>query len=111
MFYGTFANKDAMTSATIRTLTGVKQAAKSLNSLDVSVPVGALRVAIAVPAGRSVTSVHDRNGLGAEIFSSFSTTTVNVEGANGYTAAAYTVYYLDYANPNDKANHYDVTVA
>lgn len=111
MFYGTRSNKDALDSSKIRALTGVKAAAKASNSLDVSVPVGAMRVIIAVPSGRSVTSVKDRNGLGAEIFSSFSTQTVAVEGANGYTAVNYTVYYLDYANANDKANHYDVTIA
>lgn len=110
MFYGTMTTKPAtMTSANIRSLAGGEAVANK--DISVSVPVGAMRVVIAVPNMKKVTSVKDVNGLNAQIFSSFSSTTVNVEGANGYTAKAYNVYYLDYANANDKANTYTVTVA
>ena len=109
-FYGTLTTKPGtMTSADIRGLAGKK--AQAAGTISVSVPVGAMRVVIAVPDSKVVNSVLDVNGLNAQIFSSFTKTTVQVEGANGYTAMAYNVYYLDYANANDTANTYTVTIA
>ena len=109
-FYGTLTTKPGtMTSADIRGLAGKK--AQAVGTISVSVPVGAMRVVIAVPDSKVVNSVLDVNGLNAQIFSSFTKTTVQVEGANGYTAMAYNVYYLDYANANDTANTYTVTIA
>ena len=109
-FYGTLTTKPAaMTSADIRGLTGKK--AQATGTISVSVPVGAMRVVVAVPNSKVVNSVLDVNGLNAQIFSSFTHTTVDVEGANGYTAMTYNVYYLDYANANDTANTYTVTIA
>ena len=109
-FYGTLTTKPGtMTSADIRGLKDKK--AQATGTISVSVPVGAMRVVIAVPNSKVVNSVLDVNGLNAQIFSSFTKTTVQVEGANGYTAMAYNVYYLDYANANDTANTYTVTIA
>lgn len=109
-FYGTMTTKPGtMTSADIRGLTGKK--AQATGTISVSVPVGAMRVVIAVPDSKVVNSVLDVNGLNAQIFSSFTHTTVEVEGANGYTAMTYNVYYLDYAAANDTANTYTVTIA
>lgn len=109
-FYGTLTTKPAqMTSADIRGLTGKKQ--QTTGTVSVSIPVGAMRVVFAVPSSKVVNSVLDVNGLNAQIFSSFTHTTVQVEGANGYTAQEYNVYYLDYANANDTANTYTFTVA
>ena len=48
--------------------------------------------------------------MNAEIKSAFTKSTVSVEGANGYTAISYKVYTTDYAQPNDKANTYTVTI-
>ena len=48
--------------------------------------------------------------MNAEIKSGFTASTVSVEGANNYTAKDYRVYTLDYANANDKANKYTVTI-
>ena len=62
-------------------------------------------------SSKTITSITDTNGLGAQIFSSFTNIKVNVEGAEGYEAKEYNVYYMDYATPNDKANSYKVTVA
>ena len=109
-FYGTMTTKPGtMTSADIRGL--AKKQAQATGTISVSVPVGAMRVVIAVPNSKVVNSVLDVNGLNAQIFSSFTHTTVQVEGANSYTAMTYNVYYLDYANKNDKANTYTVTIA
>ncbi len=84
--------------------------------------MGALRVVIAVPSNRTLSAVKDSNDSNANIVGSFklmtsvnaqgaTVETVPVEGAEGYTATAYKVYYLDYANPNDTANKYLVTIA
>lgn len=109
-FYGTMTTKPVtMTSADIRNLTGKE--AQATGNITVSIPVGALRVVVAVPNTKVINSVLDVNGLNAQIFSSFTHTTVDVEGANGFTAKTYNVYYLDYANANDTANKYTVTIA
>lgn len=109
-FYGTLTTKPGtMTSADIRGL--AKKQAQAAGTISVLVPVGAMRVVIAVPSSKVVNSVLDVNGLNAQIFSSFTKTTVEVEGANSYTAMTYNVYYLDYATANDTANTYTVTIA
>lgn len=59
---------------------------------------------------RDVSSVLDVNGLNAEIKSGFTKSVVSVEGAAGYQAIDYKVYVLDYANANDAANTYKVTI-
>lgn len=110
MFFGTLTAKDELTSSVIRGLP-VKQQVANVANKEIAIPVGALRVVFAVPSSKTITSITDTNGLGAQIFSSFTNVTVNVEGAEGYEAKEYNVYYMDYATPNDKANSYKVTVA
>lgn len=113
-FYGTLTAKTAPTSDVIRGLASKSNAAWSNGkSFTITVPVGALRVMFAYPATlRDVTSVKDVNGMNADITSSFtpSKTTVDVEGANDHTAISYKVYYLDFANANDTANKFTVTI-
>ena len=111
MFFGTMTTKPAeLSSGDIRGLT-TKQPKGNVTNKDIAIPVGAMRVVFAVPSDKSITSITDTNGLGAQILSSFVQTTVQVEGANSFTAIAYKVYYLDYASANDTANSYKVTVA
>ncbi|MBS5724944.1 MAG: hypothetical protein KHW59_04080 [Clostridiales bacterium] len=111
-FYGTTAEKGTVDSDAIRALTG--KSGKALASgakFNVTIPVGALRVIIAYPATlRDVTSIQDVNGMSAEIKSGFTKSTVSVEGANGATAIDYKVYTMDFANANDTANTYAVTI-
>lgn len=112
-FYGTTTSKTAeTTSAVIRAL--AQKSSKTLangNSFTVNIPVGAQRVIIAYPATlRDITSIKDVNGLNADITSAFASSTVSVNGANNYTAINYKVYTLDFANPNDTANKYTVTI-
>lgn len=111
-FYGSVTDKSGdITSAVVRALSGKKNGAVSKgNTFKAAEAVGAMRVIIAVPSPRTVTSIKDENGLNAEAFSAFTHTTVNVEGANGYTAKEYNVYYKDNAAANDKANNWVVTV-
>ena len=112
-FWGSVTSKEGTpTSAVIRGLSGKKGGAIAAgNTGDASEAVGAMRVIIAVPAPRTITSIKDVNGLNAEALSAFTHATVNVEGANGYEAKAYNVYYKDNAAANDKANKWHFTVA
>lgn len=110
MFFGTMTTKPAeITSANIRALT-TKQQVNNVTDKVINIPVGALRVVFAVPSTKQITSITDTNGMGAQLFGSFTQITVQVEGANGYTAIEYKVYYMDYASANDTANTYKVTV-
>ena len=111
-FYGTTTDKNDITSDTIRDLTGKSNKALAAgNSFTVTIPVGAMRVVIAYPATlRDITSVKDVNGMNAEIASSFTKQLINVEGDNSYTAISYKVYTLDFANANDVANRFTVTI-
>lgn len=110
-FYGTLTEKTTVTSAVVRGLTKSNKALTNGAKISVPIPVGALRVVIAYPATlRDVTSIADVNGMNAEIKSSFTKATVSVEGANGATAIDYKVYTLDFANANDAANTYTVTI-
>ena len=110
-FYGTVTNKNALTSGTIRGLTKSGKALANGNTFTVTVPVGALRVVIAYPATlRDVTSIKDVNASSAEIKSGFKKSTLNVEGAENYTAISYKVYTLDFANANDTANKFTVQI-
>lgn len=112
-FWGGVKSKEGTpTSAVIRGLAGKKGGSISAgNTGDAAESVGDMRVIIAVPAPRTITSIKDVNGLNAEAFSAFTHITVDVEGANGYTAKSYNVYYKDNAAACDKANKWHFTVA
>ncbi len=110
-FWGTTENKNAINSAVIRALIPSRKALSNGSKFSVSIPVGAIRVLIAYPATlRDVSSITDENGLGAEIKSSFALQTVSVFGADLYSAIDYKVYSLEYAEPNNTANTYNVTI-
>jgi hypothetical protein len=109
MFAGTMTSKPAtMTSANIRALANTKKTGATTD-WSIVIPAGAMRVVIAVPNGRTLSKVLDSNDSNANIVGSFTSTTVKVEGANGYNAIDYTVYYMDAANAL-KANTYKVTI-
>lgn len=110
-FYGTQSDVSDLDSAAIRLLTPTNGAKANGSAMSISVPVGAKRVIFAYPATlRDVNSVLDVNGLNAEIKTAFKMVKVNVEGKNGYDSIEYKVYYTDFANPNDTANTYKVTI-
>lgn len=111
-FYGTMAEKSTVDSDAIRALSGKSGKALANGAkFDVSIPVGALRVVIAYPATlRDVTSIQDNNDSMSNIVSSFTKSTVSVEGANGATAIDYKVFAMDFANPYDTTNKYTVTI-
>lgn len=111
-FYGTTTNKDVLNSASIRALASKSNKALTNGAtFNVSVPVGAMRIVIAYPATlRDMTSALDVNGLNAESVTSFKKQELQVEGANAYTATNYKVFTLEFANANDKANTFKITI-
>ncbi len=112
-FWGSVTSKSGTpTSAVIRGLSGKKDSAIAAGYTgDAVEAVGAMRVIIAVPSPRTITSIKDVNGLNAESFSAFTSTTVEVQGANSYEAKTYNVYYKDNAETNGKENKWHFTVA
>ena len=112
-FWGGVKSKEGTpTSVAIRGLAGKKNGNIAAgNTGDAQESVGDMRVIIAVPAPRTITSIKDVNGLNAEAFSAFTHVVVKVEGANGFEAKDYNVYYKDNAAACDKANKWHFTVA
>lgn len=110
-FYGTMTEKIDLTNEVIRNLTPSDKALTNGETVEVSIPIGAKRIIFAYPSDlHDLESVIDSNGFGAEIISSFKKMEIAIEGANGYTAKPYKVYYLDYANPNNQINSYLFTI-
>lgn len=117
MFWGTMESKPAtMTSDDIRGLSGLKDGnvngvKTSTGEKSLAIPVGTMRVVIAVPKGRTLSQVLDVNDSSANIISAFESVEVDVNGYNGYKAKTYTVYYTDYAKAASIKNTYKVTIA
>lgn len=110
-FYGTLTEKSALTPSVIRGLTKSGRKLSNGGSFNVGIPVGAMRVVIAYPATlRDLTAVKDQNDSNSNIVSSFTKTTMDVEGYDGYEAISYKVYTLDFASAYDTANTYSVTI-
>ena len=106
-FYGTLTEKGELTSSVIRGLSKTSSALYVGATTKVSIPLEAMRVIFAYPTSLGdLDSVTDTNGLNAEILNGFTKINIDVEGANNYEAISYNVYYIDYANPNDKTNSY-----
>lgn len=92
-FMGSSTSTEAPTSATIRGLASKKNGAYSKGTFKFTVPVGAAQVIIACPAtSTGMTKVLNESALNADVTSTFTKSTVDVEGANGYTAVAYNVW-------------------
>ena len=102
------SNKMELNSANIRGL-GSKG---SGNTFSISVANGTSHVYIAVPPGKTLKNVKDKEAFGTDIVASFKANTysnIAVEGANGYTSKNYTIYvYAPDALLG--ANTYDVTI-
>lgn len=112
-FYGsdTADNTAPTTSAQIRALAGSKLGIKKGDKLTIDVPVGTKMVVLSYPASLGdVASILFRESLNMEIKTSFVASSVDVEGADGYTADAYkTLTYIP-AIPISQASHFDVTI-
>lgn len=110
VFYGASTTKPTLDSAAIRALTPTGKA-YAAGTLTINVPAGAQRVAIACIAGKpGVTKVINETAMNAEVTSTFVQSSVNVEGAEGYTAVAYNVWVFEPAVPYENAATLKVTL-
>lgn len=110
MFWGPMTTDEALNSAAIRGLAHNK-AAGTGDLAEFGAGAGAKKVIIAVPSGRKITKVIMPSALNADVTALFvkQSITVPVEGANGYTAAAYDVYVYQPASI-DAGETYIVTI-
>lgn len=107
-FYGTkTVGLDSYDSAAVRALTNSEKAYSSM--FKISIPAGSKQVVFAAPAKFSLKSVINVNLSRGEVADTFEKSTVDVEGANGYTAASYNVWVFNSATSLD-ANTYEVTL-
>lgn len=93
MFWGPVTTDIELNSANIRALANKK--AVGTGTLDTfGAGAGAKKVIVAVPADRKISKVLMPSALNADVTALFvkQSTTVSVEGANGYAGAAYNVY-------------------
>lgn len=96
MFYGVVKSADfTLDSAHIRSLNNEAAAKKTIDTFDAG--KDALKVIVACPAGYNVTKVTLPSAMGADATADFvkQSGTVQVEGAEGYTAAAYSVWVFE----------------
>ena len=110
MFWGPVTTDIELNSANIRTLAHKK--AVGNGALDTfGAGAGAKKVIVAVPADKKVTKVIMPSALNADVTALFikQSTTVSVEGANGYAGAAYNVYVYQPASI-DAGETYTVTI-
>lgn len=110
MFWGPVTTDIELNSANIRALAHKKDV--SNGALDTfGAGAGAKKVIVAVPADKKVTKVIMPSALNADVTGLFvkQSTTVSVEGANGYAGAAYNVYVYQPASI-DAGETYTVTI-
>lgn len=110
MFWGPMTSNTALDSATIRALANKKATGTgALNTFGAG--AGAVKVVVAVPAGRKITKVIMPSALNADVTALFvkQGTQVDVEGANGYASAKYDVYVYQPASI-DAGETYTVTI-
>lgn len=109
MFYGPMTTDAALDSTTIR---GLKHEAASKKPITTfGAGAGAKKVVIACPAGYNVTKVLMPSAMNADATANFvkQAGTVNVEGAEGYTAVPYTVWVYQPASI-DSTETYAITI-
>ena len=111
MFWGPMTDASAeLNSANIRALAH-KEESKAKTLATFGPGDNAVKVVVAVPAGRKITKVLLTSSMNADITSSFAkqTSTVSVEGAQGYAGTAYDVYVYQPA-AIDKGERYAITI-
>lgn len=111
-FYGTDSATTSpyTTSAEVRALSGKKLGLKAGDQFSVSIPVGSKQVVIAIPNNLNISSVKYVEGLNAEVKDIFTLSTVNVEGASGYTGIDYKIYSYSPISPFSSVCTYTVVL-
>lgn len=109
MFYGALKSDAVLDSAVIRELKHEAATKKTITTFGAG--AGAVKVVIACPAGYNVTKVLMPSAMNADATASFvkQAGTVNVEGAEGYAAAPYTIWVYQPASI-DATETYAVTI-
>lgn len=110
MFWGPVTTNIELNSANIRALAHKK--AVNTGVLETfGAGEGAKKVIVAVPADRKISKVLMPSALNADVTALFvkQSTTISVEGANGYAEAAYNVYVYQPASI-DSGETYSVTI-
>lgn len=108
-FLGAKPSAIELNSANIRALGN--NVAPTAGEITLSIAEGTKAVYVVVPTGKTLIKVLDVNAMGTPITGSFkSEGSVQVEGANGFTAAEYTAYVY---RPSAAlgANTYKITIA
>ena len=109
MFYGVLKSDAVLDSNVIRGLKHEAADKKTINTFGAG--AGAVKVVIACPAGYNVTKVLMPSAMNADATANFvrQAGTVNVEGAEGYTAVPYTIWVYQPA-AIDSTETYAVTI-
>ena len=109
MFYGVLKSDAVLDSNIIRGLNHEAANRKTITTFGAG--AGAVKVVIACPAGYNVTKVLMPSAMNADATANFvkQAGTVNVEGAEGYTAVPYTIWMYKPASI-DASETYAVTI-
>lgn len=109
MFYGPMTTDAELNSENIRKLTHEAASRKTISTFGAG--AGAVKVVVAVPASMSVKKVLMPSAMNADATASFvkQAGSIQVEGAEGFTAAAYNVWVYKPASI-DKTETYAVTI-
>ena len=99
------------TSADIRKLTNSNAKASKGTKFSITVPTGSTRCTIAFDKTvGTLAQVLYKEAGNSNITGQFALSEVNVEGADGFTAKAYNVYTILWAQPSVSAMTFDVTI-
>lgn len=109
MFYGPMTTDAELNSENIRKLKHEAASKKTIGTFGAG--AGAVKVVVAVPANMKVTKVLMPSAMNADATASFvkQASSVQVEGAEGFTAAAYNVWVYQPASI-DSTETYAVTI-
>ena len=109
MFYGPMTTDAELNSENIRKLKHEAASKKTIGTFGAG--AGAVKVVVAVPASMKVTKVLMPSAMNADATASFvkQAGSVQVEGAEGFTAAAYNVWVYQPASI-DSTETYSVTI-
>ena len=110
MFWGPMTTNADIDSAAVRALAH-NQATKTGALATFGAGAGAVKVVVAVPSDRKISKVLMPSALNADVTALFvkQSTTVPVNGANGYAAAAYNIYVYQPASI-DAGETYAITI-
>lgn len=110
MFWGPMTTDGTIDSAAVRAL-GHNKATATGTLATFGAGAGAVKVVVAVPADKKITKVLMPSALNADVTALFvkQSSTVQVNGANNYAAAAYNIYVYQPASI-DAGETYAVTI-